>query len=372
MLILGINMLHPDSSAALVEDGKVLVAIAEERLNRKKHYAGIPYLAVHECLQHVGANLSDVAHIAIGRDTNANRAQKVKYALSHPGQLPQYVGLSRRGKRFANAKSAICEELGQDPRVFDHCVEHHVEHHLAHVASSFYCSGWDKAAALSYDGSGDFVSTMLADCQGTDIRLLKKVYVPHSLGFFYTTLCEFIGYRSYGDEGKVMGLAPYGTPALYPQVSEIIVETKDGYRLRSDYFLPWASAMRISEAQVTRKRRFGQLMIDVFGPPREPGTDLTQRDKDLAWAMQRRFEDVAFHLLRQLHGHVGGDRLVLAGGAALNSVTNGKLLTETPFRQTYIGSGLASELRAQGDFLSVAACEVRPEARKPVTHVHGP
>ena len=209
MLILGLNMFHADASAAIVQDGEVVFAIAEERLNRVKHYAGFPGLAVKACLDAVGARITDVDHVAVGQDSDANLAKKVQYALANPAKILNFIRLRQRKEAMRDVRSLLAKALDVDPKEL-HFQEHHLEHHIAHIASAYYCSPWEKAAGFSYDGSGDFVSTMMASCEGNEIKVLERVFLPHSLGSFYTMICEFIGYKKYGDEGKVMGLAPYG------------------------------------------------------------------------------------------------------------------------------------------------------------------
>ncbi len=209
MLILGLNMFHADASAAIVRDGEVVFAIAEERLNRVKHYAGFPALAVKACLDAVGAKITDVDHVAVGQDSDANLAKKVRYALANPAKVLNFIRLRQRKEALRDLRPLLSKALEVDPKKL-RFQEHHLEHHIAHIASAYYCSPWEKAAGFSYDGSGDFVSTMMARCEGNDIEVLERVFLPHSLGSFYTMICEFIGYKKYGDEGKVMGLAPYG------------------------------------------------------------------------------------------------------------------------------------------------------------------
>ena len=209
MLILGLNMFHADASAAIVQDGEVVFAIAEERLNRKKHYGGFPALAVKACLDAVGAKISDVEHVAVGQDSDANLTKKVQYALANPAKILNFIRMRQRKEAMRDVRSLLAKALEVDPSQL-RFQEHHLEHHIAHIASAYYCSPWEKAAGFSYDGSGDFVSTMMARCEGNDIEVLDRVFLPHSLGSFYTMICEFIGYKKYGDEGKVMGLAPYG------------------------------------------------------------------------------------------------------------------------------------------------------------------
>src|SRR6266853_6510031 len=230
MLILGLNMFHADASAAIVNDGEVAFAIAEERLNRVKHYAGFPALAVKACLDAVGARITDVDHVAVGQDSDANLAKKVQYALANPAKILNFIRLRQRKESMRDVRSLLVHALDVGPAQL-RFQEHHLEHHIAHIASAYYCSPWDKAAGFSYDGSGDFVSTMMARCEGKKIEILDRVFLPHSLGGFYTMICEFIGYKKYGDEGKVMGLAPYGNDTYCEQVREIIQLNDSAFRL---------------------------------------------------------------------------------------------------------------------------------------------
>src|SRR5215469_18595545 len=198
MLILGLNMFHADASAAMVVDGEVKFAVAEERLNRRKHFGGFPALAIKACLDAVGAKISDVEHVSVGQDTDANLAKKLRYALANPAKIRNFIRLRQRKQAINNVRSLVAKELDIDSAKL-RFQEHHVEHHLAHIASAYYCSPWEKAAGFSYDGSGDFVTTMMARCEGNEIEVLDRVFLPHSLGTFYTMICEFIGYTKYGD-----------------------------------------------------------------------------------------------------------------------------------------------------------------------------
>jgi len=240
MLILGLNMFHADASAAIIQDGKVLFAIAEERLNRVKHYAGFPALAIQACLDAAGAKISDIDHVAVGQDTDANLQKKVRYALANPAKLLNFIRLRRRKDEMRDVRALIAKSLDSDPATL-RFKEHRLEHHIAHIASAFYCSPWEQAAGFSYDGSGDFVSTMMARCEGSEINVLDRVFLPHSLGSFYTMICEFIGYNKYGDEGKVMGLAPYGKDKYVEQVRELLMTSASGFELDLDFFQPLGS-----------------------------------------------------------------------------------------------------------------------------------
>jgi carbamoyltransferase len=239
MLILGLNMFHADASAAIVQDGEVVFAIAEERLNRVKHYAGFASLAVKVCLDAVGAKITDVDHVAIGQDSDANLAKKVRYALANPAKVLNFIRLRQRKEAMRDLRSLLSAALEIDLDIL-RFQEHHLEHHIAHIASAYYCSPWEKAAGFSYDGSGDFVSTMMARCEGNEIEVPERVFLPHSLGSFYSMICEFIGYKKYGDEGKVMGLAPYGKATYCGQIREIVVRAEQRCQRKAFHSNPFS------------------------------------------------------------------------------------------------------------------------------------
>ena len=350
MLILGLNMFHADASAALVLDGEIKFAVAEERLNRRKHFGGYPALSVKACLDAVGATISDVDHVAVGQDSDANLAKKVQYALANPAKILNFIRLRQRKEATRDVRSLLAKALAVDSAQL-RFQEHHLEHHIAHIASSYYCSSWEKAAGFSYDGSGDFVSTMMARCEGNEIEVLDRVFLPHSLGSVYTMICEFIGYTKYGDEGKVMGLAPYGKETYCKEISKIVTLKNGGFQLDLSYFKPLGSNQGMQvlpDGTVRLARHFSDRMEKSFGQPRQPYTEITKRDMDLAFALQHRFEEIFFHLLNRLHERVPLDEVAMAGGCALNSVANGKLFERTPFRQTYIQPAAGDEGLAIG------------------------
>ncbi|HEY7617314.1 MAG TPA: carbamoyltransferase C-terminal domain-containing protein [Terriglobales bacterium] len=372
MLILGLNMFHADASAALLQDGEVIFAIAEERLNRAKHYGGFPTLAIKACLDAAGVKITDVDHVAVGQDSDANLAKKVQYALANPAKILNFIHLRQRKEGMRDVKSLLSNALEVDPRQL-RFQEHHLEHHIAHIASAYYCSPWEKAAGFSYDGSGDFVSTMMARCEGNEIEVLDRVYLPHSLGSFYTMICEFIGYKKYGDEGKVMGLAPYGKPTYCKTIGEIIGIKNGGFQLDLNYFKPLGSnqGMQIlPDGTVRLARHFSDRMQRLFGTPREPYTEITQRDMDLAYAMQHCFEEVFFHLLNELHKRVPLQDLAMAGGCALNSVANGKLFDRTPFRRTWIQPAAGDEGLAIGAALHTYHSVLKRPRRYMMQHAY--
>jgi len=370
MLILGLNMFHADASAAIVLDGEVKFAVAEERLNRHKHFGGFPALAVKACLDAVGAKISDVEHVAVGQDSEANLAKKVRYALSNPAKILNFIRLRQRKEAMRDVRSLLAKALDVDSAQL-RFQEHHLEHHIAHIASAYYCSPWERAAGFSYDGSGDFVSTMMARCEGNEIDVLDRVFLPHSLGSIYTMICEFIGYTKYGDEGKVMGLAPYGKETYREEISKIVSPKDGGFELDLKYFKPLGSNQGMQvlpDGTVKLARHFSDRMEKLFGDPRVPHSEITQRDMDLAFAVQHRFEEIFFHLLNQLHGRVPSDNLAMAGGCALNSVANGKLFDCTPFRSTYIQPAAGDEGLAIGAALHTYHSVLKQPRRHRLDH----
>jgi carbamoyltransferase len=370
MLILGLNMFHADASAAIVLDGEIKFAITEERLNRHKHYGGFPALAVKACLDAVGAKISDVEHVAVGQDSDANLIQKVRYALSNPARIVNFIRLRQRKEAMRDVRFLLATAVDVSPQKLKF-QEHHLEHHIAHIASAYYCSPWEKAAGFSYDGSGDFVSTMMAHCEGSDIEVLERVFLPHSLGSLYTMICEFIGYSQYGDEGKVMGLAPYGIDTFCSEIGEMISPKIGGFRLDLSYFKPLGSNQGMQvlpDGTVRLAPHFSDRMEKLFGKAREPYAEITRRDMDLAFGLQHSFEKIFFHLLHTLHEKVPVEDLAMAGGCALNSVANGKLLERTAFRRTYIQPAAGDEGLAIGAALHTYHSVLKQPRRHELKH----
>src|SRR3989344_7193849 len=211
MRILGINAYHGDSAACLVVDGRLAAAAEEERFRRIKHWAGLPSEAIRYCLNATGIVLADVDHIAINRDSGANFLRKAFYALSRRPRLDAVMNRSKNALHIQDIRGAIAEKMGTDQGSVRASV-HRVEHHRAHLASAFLVSPFETAAVVSVDGFGDFVSTMWGAGKGSEIRILSQVIFPHSLGLFYLSMPQFLGFKQYGDEYKVMGLAAYGKP----------------------------------------------------------------------------------------------------------------------------------------------------------------
>lgn len=384
MYILGINAYHGDAAAALVKDGELIAAAEEERFNRIKHCAGFPTQSIQYCLRTAGIGIDEVDHVGISRNPGAHLHKKILAGArrmlnrqhvavhqpaaamaaavgirSEPGVLSQNEnGLASNSNGNGNQKvptGRLADRLRNAATVFDLKSElaralavsekmitariHRVEHHRAHLASAFFVSPFDRAALLSLDGFGDFVSTMWAIGAGKSIKVLGQVEYPHSLGILYTATTQFLGFPHYGDEGKVMGLAPYGKPRFIDAFREMVTTESGGkFRLNLDYFLHSTQGVEMSwDGESPRVGRiFSNAYEESFGPARKPGSALTERDRDISASLQLRLEEVAFHSLGHLHAETGLTDLGLAGGVAYNSVMNGKILQQTPFRRVFV------------------------------------
>jgi len=294
--------------------------------------------------------------VAVGRDSAANLHKKLEFALRHPTTLLNLSRMRSKSKAFDDMKSRIASECDVDSTRLKFQT-YNIEHHLAHTASAYFISQWDTCAGITIDGSGDFVSCMLSECEGTQIRPLKRIVVPHSLGTLYSAVCQFIGYPKYGDEGKVMGLAPLGTDRYHDVFEQMVTMTREAFELNPDYFLPFGAnqGLEIDDAgEMVVHRLYSDRFIKAFGEPRETGSGITPRDEDVAYGLQRVFERCYMHLLGALHKRVPSDRVAMAGGCTLNSVANGKLLLETPFRETCIQPAAGDDGLALGAALYVS------------------
>jgi carbamoyltransferase len=358
MLIVGLNSFHPDSAACALRDGKLVAAVAEERLGQRlKHVAGFPGRALIEVLRMAGATIRDVDYIAIGNDSNANLPAKSAHVLKSPLKSAQGVltHFQRRAK-MSSLEKMVAKSCGVREADCRFKVVR-VEHHLAHIASSFFASDFDEAAGFSYDGSGDFASAMFARCEGNRIEVLNRVFVPHSLGFFYTALCQFIGFDKFGEEYKVMGLAAYGQPRHQSLVREMARNGQGGdFRLDPRYFRPLARNLEecVDErGEIVLPPLYSPEVQKRLGPPRVRTSEITKREKDIACSCQAHFEEIVLGCLSWLHNQVPTENLVAAGGCALNGVCNARILRETAFKKSYIQCAASDDGTAVGAALYV-------------------
>jgi len=338
MNVIGLNAFHGDSSACLFIEGEMRSAAEEERFRRIKHWAGFPSESIKFCLQESGLTLSDIDVVAINTDPRAARYKKLGYILTGGASLPLIKEkLSVRKKR-----KSVSEYLKSEfpDQAFTGRIEY-VEHHLAHLASAYNVSPFEKASIISIDGFGDFASAAwgVGDCGQIDLQ--KRVYFPHSMGIFYQALTQYLGFPHYGDEYKVMGLAPYGK-ALYRKEMDEIVQTSVGgsFELNLKYFRHHKQAIGYEWDNNVPQigRLYSDELINLLGEPRKKDEPVTQQHKDLARSIQDCYERTFFYMLNSLHDKHSIENLTVAGGCGMNSVANGKIHLNTPYKNIYVQS----------------------------------
>jgi carbamoyltransferase len=352
--ILGLNAYHGDAAAALVVDGVLVAAAEEERFNRVKHVAGFPSLAAAWCLAEAGLKPDEIDHVAVGRDPRANIGAKLRRTLRHrPGIRYVRERLANQAQ-VRDASDALADALGVE-RGSLRAKVHRVEHHRAHAASAFFVSPFDDAAVLTVDGFGDFASTMLAVGRGTQLDVLDRVLFPHSLGIFYTAVTQWLGFPHYGDEGKVMGLAPYGEPRHLDEMAELLHLDGPLFTLGLDYYTHHSRGVEMTwaDGSPTIGRIFSSRMEDLLGPARNPGEPIDRRHEDVARSLQAKLEEAYLHLVGAVWERTKIPRLVLAGGVALNAVANGRIIRETPFTDLYIQPAAGDSGTAVGAAMDV-------------------
>jgi len=331
MYILGLTTLG-DAAASLVCDGRLVAAAEEERFSRVKHHSGFPYNALQFCLDQAGIKIGDVEHVslywkpwilgrkaaqalkslAISRDMFRARVDRgvAQVSESYLGML-KYPRMIRR--RYGPSRFRF----------------RYLEHHLCHAASAFLVSPFESAAILTLDGTGEATTTLFSHGQGTRIRPMKRIKIPHSLGQFYSAVTNLLGFDMFGgDEWKVMGLAAYGEPEFYDFFSNRVLTTNGQYDFQVN--------IRALDHHLAKRYQFSDEIIGALGAPRRPDEPISERHQNIASSAQKVLEDVVLRLLEGLHEQTGEESLCLAGGVAFNSVMNGRIITESPFKRVFI------------------------------------
>ncbi len=337
MNILGLNAYHGDVSAALVRDGQLVAAVEEERYRRIKHVAGFPSQAMRACLEMGGITPADVDVFAVSRDPRAHLLRKAWFLLRH---RPKGT-VSARARNMASLRAlpaTIADALGLDearvrPRT------RFVEHHPAHLASAAFVSPFDEAAICAIDGFGDFVSTSWGRVTGSRLSVEGHVFFPHSLGLLYLAITQYLGFPHYGDEFKVMGLAPYGEPRYTSEIASLVHLRDDGgFELDLSYFRHWSEgvAMTWEDGEPKLGPVFTSKLETLLGPARRRDEPVGAVHEAIAASLQVAYERAAMHVLRRVQTTTGSTRLCLAGGCAMNSVANGKIREQTDFRDVFI------------------------------------
>jgi hypothetical protein len=361
--ILGISAFYHDSAATLLEDGRIVAALQEERFTRKKHDASFPRRAVETCLRIGDCRTKDLDYVVFYEKTFPKFERLLETYLDRwPKGIRSYlkaIPLWVKDKLWM--KENLRRELDYEgPILF-------AEHHESHAASAFYPSPFRRAAIYTVDGVGEWTTTALGRGSGGDFELLKEIRFPHSLGLLYSTFTYFLGFRVNSAEYKVMGLAPYGRPRFADRIREEIVHVdEDGaFRLNLRYFDFETGLTMASNA-----------FSDLWGrPPRRPGEPLDAFHKDLAASIQQVTEEVVLRTTRHLHRLTGEENLCMAGGVALNCVANGRILRESPFLRLWVqpasgdaGGSLAPRWRPGIDFSAGSACATTTTAATDKAH----
>ena len=356
MRILGLSAFYHDSAAALIEDGRIIAAAQEERFTRKKHDSEFPSRAIEYCLDDAGIELADVDHVAFYD----------KPFLKFERLLETYLSFAPRGFQsfrmaiplWLREKLFLKQLLRSELRQLAPDVEWEerllfAEHHQSHAASAFFPSPFDEAVVLTMDGVGEWATTSLSYGRGNDLRTMKELHFPHSLGLLYSAFTYYIGFKVNSGEYKVMGLAPYGEPKFAQTILDNIVDLKpDGtFRLDQQYF-EYCTGLRMTNA------RFDALF---GGPPRDAKELLTQRHMDIAASIQAVTEEVMLRLTRSTADETGVKNLCLAGGVALNCVANGKVLRDGRFERIWIQPAAGDA----GGAIGAALAAYHQHARKP-------
>ncbi len=339
MIILGLNAYHGDSSACIVVDGKLVAAAEEERFRRIKHWAGFPIEAIKYCLKEANVKVEEIDHIAVNRNPNANLLKKALFAFRKHPSLGLVKDRLKNASRIRDIKSVLSSELGVSREKIKAKL-HHVEHHVAHLGSAFFVSPFEKVALVSVDGFGDFVGAMWGYGEGGKIEIKDRIFFPHSLGLYYLSLTQFLGFPKYGDEYKVMGLSSYGEPVYLDKMRKIVQLGKNGkFRLNLDYFIHHSEGVTMTwgGGEPILGPAYSKEMEKTLGPARRDRDEpITPVHENIAASLQAMYEEAFFNLLNHVYYEIGSKALCLAGGCAMNSVANGKIFDKTPFKEVYI------------------------------------
>ena len=336
MKIIGINAFHADSSACLIIDGKLISAVEEERFNRIKHWAGFPLESIKYCLRESNLNLSDIDHISINIDPKANYFKKILFLIKYRPSLKLIFNRFKKKKKYNSIREILNKEFNGSN--FNGQINN-IEHHYAHLSSAFHVSPFEESCILSVDGFGDFASTAWGYGKNNKIKIDNKIHFPHSLGIFYQALTQFLGFKNYGDEYKIMGLAPYGKPTYVNQLRKILVTKPNGnFELNLDYFKFHKENFnyRWENGKVEIEDLYTDKIKTLLGPERIQGEDLTNFHKDLAHSTQKIYEEAFLNILNNLYDKYQNDNLCIAGGCGMNSVANGKIRDNTKFKNIYV------------------------------------
>ena len=332
--ILGINFLHSDTSSCIFKNGKLIAAAEEERFSRVKHTSSFPIKSINFCLNEAKIDISNLDVITINSNPFSSIDKKILFTLKN---LKRYI-LAIKSLSNIKKKLTIKKLISLNFKEKFNGKIFYLDHHLSHIASSAFFSNFEESVNLSIDGFGDFASAGWGTLIKGKLSLDKKILFPHSLGIFYQAITQFLGFKNYGDEYKVMGLSSYGNPIFENKLSKVLLKTYSGYKLNLDYFVHQNQSIIINETngKLRYKDLYSEKLIHLLGPERKEEEEITQRHMDIAKSAQVIYEKTFFNLLNYLYQKYKIDNLTLSGGCAMNSVANGKILKNTPFKKIYI------------------------------------
>jgi len=332
---LGINFLHSDTSACIFKGNNLIAAAEEERFTRIKHTSNFPINSINYCLSEARVDISKIKTISINSNPLSSLNRKIFYIVKNPKSLRLALSsLKNINKKISIRK--LIQNIDQK-RKFNGKIKY-IDHHKSHIASSLFFSNFDECVNVSIDGFGDFASCAWGAYKNGKSKIDNRIYFPHSLGIFYQAITQYLGFKNYGDEYKVMGLSSYGRPKFIDEISKIVYSTTNGFELDLKYF-------EHQKKNIIKKNVNGQLeydnlyskeLINLLGKERNPNHLITDKHKDIAKSAQFVYEKIFLNLLNYLYKKYKIRNLTLSGGCIMNSVANGKILKKTPFTNIYI------------------------------------
>ena len=337
MIVLGLNIYHGDAAACIFKDGHLIVAAEEERFTRVKHSAGFPIAAVNYCLESLDIGIDQVDFIAVNRNPKLRIFPKLLYFFRNKFKIKNFVQRFYNFKKITSLSSDIAQRLNVDAQSLKNKILF-FDHHLCHAASSVCASGFESTNYATIDGFGDFVSTTIGEFKNDKFLKLNEVQFPHSLGIFYTAITQFLGFENYGDEYKVMGLASYGKPAYFDELLKVVNIDKNLFKLNLSYFKHHTDGIETSwlDSNPNIANIYKENLSNLLGSPRKKNEEILQIHKDIAASAQAVYEFVLFYILNKLYSKSKNDNLCLSGGCAMNSVANGKIINNTPYKKIFI------------------------------------
>ena len=332
---LGLNFLHSDSSACIFENGLLIAAVEEERFTRIKHTTVFPYNSIQYCLKKKNLDISKISFITVNTNPLSSLWHKFFFVTKNLKSLPVAFGSLKNSSKKYNLKQYIKKIDIKNKFVGE---IKFIDHHESHIASSLFFNDFKECVNLSVDGFGDFASCGWGFSKNKNLKIDKKIYFPHSLGIFYQAMTQYLGFKNYGDEYKVMGLSSYGKPKYVDLISKLIRINTNGFELNLDYFSHHEKKILYinSLGQAEYNNLYSKKLINLLGEERKKDEKINIKHMDLAKSTQVVYENILFSILERLHKKYKTENLSLSGGCAMNSVANGKITKNTSFKKIFI------------------------------------